>query len=414
MFHRQFISRLCHILLALALLLNSLAPVLHAQDAIYLPLVAGGPSTPTTYLLFRTRVTVATSAQWHDLTRLDLLTLAKGEDWALLLLTDRQLADVARLRYNPDQTQALTTLAAGNAILGDAPGVQRLLLLENQGVQAQRTRTAAQDTQTEAALYATLKSALRSLTTDESALVAQAAGVDSDNDGLTDDQESFWCTDPARADSDFDGTKDGAEVTALKAWMNNQRAQFPSTGKPFQGWPPQKQNCFDDDQDAVPDLAEALELGLNPGRESTDRDKFDDGQELFGQTYCTGQGGFCSYGPLPRNEDWGVIFAEMPSWVKSPGNHPLVAGFPIPEIDVTESSIKIETVTEVTTDHIISKGTQKSYSTSKTEGVSKSESNSENWSDWEEVSETHLSSADLIIAADIQQKSSLWTLSKSH
>lgn len=60
----------------------------------------------------------------------------------------------------------------------------------------------------------------------------------------------------------------------------------------------------------MPDLAESLELGLNPGRESTNRDKFDDGQELFGQTYCTGQGGFCSYGPLPRNEDWGVIFAD--------------------------------------------------------------------------------------------------------
>jgi hypothetical protein len=55
---------------------------------------------------------------------------------------------------------------------------------------------------------------------------------------------------------------------------------------------------------------------------------------LFGQTYCTGQGGFCSYGPLPRNEDWGIIFAEMPSWVEAPDNHPLVGAFPTVEIEI--------------------------------------------------------------------------------
>ncbi len=47
----------------------------------------------------------------------------------------------------------------------------------------------------------------------------------------------------------------------------------------------------------------AIELGLNPNRESTDRDKFDDGQELFGTTYCPGSAGFCGYGSLPRTED---------------------------------------------------------------------------------------------------------------
>lgn len=214
--------------------------------------------------------------------------------------------------------------------------------------------------------------------------------MDSDNDGLTDDQEAWWCTDPAKADSDFDGTKDGAEVTALKAWLNNETAQYPSTGRPFFGWPvsPTSQTCTDGDQDAVPDLAEVLELGLEAGQESTDRDKFDDGQELFGTTYCTGQGGFCSYGPLPRNEDWGVIFAEMPSWIKAPGNHPLVAAFPVPEVNVVASSLKVETVTVVTTDHVISEGTEKSYSTAKTEGTSSSVADTETWNEWQEIAVT--------------------------
>ena len=156
----------------------------------------------------------------------------------------------------------------------------------------------------------------------------------------------------------------------------------PSTGKPFQGWPPQKTGCFDDDQDSVPDLAEIVELGLNANRESTDRDKFDDGQELFGHTYCTGQGGFCSYGPLPRNEDWGIIFAEMPSWVKAPGNHPLVAAYPVPEVDVVESSLQLETVTTITTEiRSDDQGTEKSYSTAKTEGTSTSIANTETWNE---------------------------------
>ncbi|MCB0186906.1 MAG: hypothetical protein KDE31_21715, partial [Caldilineaceae bacterium] len=76
-----------------------------------------------------------------------------------------------------------------------------------------------------------------------------------------------------------------------------------------------------------------------------------------------------------------------PSWVKAPGNHPLVAAFPAPEVDVVESSLKVETVTVVTTDHVISEGTEKSYSTAKTEGTSNSLANTQTWNEWEEVSE---------------------------
>ncbi|MGB5051468.1 MAG: CARDB domain-containing protein [Caldilineaceae bacterium] len=129
-------------------------------------------------------------------------------------------------------------------------------------------------------------------------------------------------------------------------------------------------------------MAERWELGLNMNAESTDRDKFDDGQELFGATEW-------GRGALPRvQDDAGYIFAEMPTWVKAPGNHPFVAAFPVPEIDVVASSLKVETVTTVTTDHVISEGTEKSYSTAKTEGTSTSVANTETWNNWQETSES--------------------------
>jgi len=62
--------------------------------------------------------------------------------------------------------------------------------------------------------------------------------------------------------------------------------------------------CRDGDADGVPDMAERWDLGLNMNAESTDRDKFDDGQELFGSTEW-------GRGALPRVTDY--IFAEMPT-----------------------------------------------------------------------------------------------------
>ena len=41
--------------------------------------------------------------------------------------------------------------------------------------------------------------------------------------------------------------------------------------------------------------------------ESSDRDQFDDGQELFGMTYCPGGDLSCGYGDLPRSSDSGYV-----------------------------------------------------------------------------------------------------------
>ena len=409
MFRRHSFCRFYTLLLVLALLSHSVLPVAHAQSTtpLYLPLVANGNAVPQTDLVFRTRITVQTPAQWRDLQRMEVVILEQGADWALVLVDDWQLEDLARLRYNPDATNAITTLAAHDSSLQAAVAdfLQQVAALGKamQAADVQSADTTVNTARTE------LRAGLQQLEETQLAAITQAATVDTDSDGLTDDQEAFWCTSPTLANSDGLAPNDGQEVAALKAWANNNqlanlKSGPPSSGKPFAGWPvsPSSGPCIDGDQDAVPDLAEGLELGFNPERESTDLDKFDDGQELFGTTYCPGSGGYCGYGVRPRNEDWGTITAQMPSWVKAPGNHPLVAAYPMPEIDVAESSFHVQTVTIVTTDHVISSGTEKSYSTAKTEGTSTGVANTVNWNEWEEVSDARtqpVSAANLLHAS---------------
>ena len=217
--------------------------------------------------------------------------------------------------------------------------------------------------------------------------MASSPSVDDDADGLTNTQEAWWCTDPLDTDTDDDGRTDGAEILALENWIVNKSASVPGE-TPWPSWPFNTTTCPDKDHDSIPNLAERWALGLNMDWESSDRDKFDDGQELFGVTYCPGGDLSCNYGALPRSSDSGYVGATVPSWVQAPGKHPLVAAFPIPEVDVVESSLKVQTVTTVTTDHTIGSGIEKSYSTAKTQGTSTSVGNTEIWNNWQEVSRT--------------------------
>jgi hypothetical protein len=333
-------------------------------------------------VLYRTRVTFPNTTARDHLDRLGVVVLEEGTDGALVLADREQLQALARLQFEPHASNGLNALVEANRAAKSA--VQSLQPLLDQAVEVENLSAA--DDSTRDTAQADLRETMQSLSTEQKAALTTLSSVDDDADGLTNTQEQWWCTDPLDADSDGDGVSDGDEVDDLKAWLGNEAAGPPATGKPFVGWPPDHDGCYDDDQDSIPDLAERWELGLNMNRESTDRDKFDDGQELFGNTYCTGEGGYCSYGALPRDGDWGIIFAEMPSWVEKPGDHPLVAAFPVPEIDVVESSLHVETVTTVTTDHTISEGEEQSYSTAKTEGTSSSVSNTETWSEWQEVS----------------------------
>jgi len=279
--------------------------------------------------LMKTRVSWQNASQREKLDQLSVSILQEDENWANVVTTGEYLESLARLGYQPQETTQVSSLAQANE--------------------------------------------------------SSASSIDDDGDGLTNTQEQWWCTDPADPDTDADGKNDGDEIKILKDWVANKRS-VPPGETPWPSWPFNSTTCPDKDHDSIPNLAEKWELGLNMDLESTDRDKFDDGQEVFGMTYCPGGDNSCGYGALPRSSESGFIGASLPSWVKAPGNHPLVAAFPIPEIDVVQSSLKVTTVTDVTTDHVISSGTEKSYSTATTEGTSTSLSNTTTWNEWEEIS----------------------------
>ncbi|MEM7531660.1 MAG: dockerin type I domain-containing protein [Chloroflexota bacterium] len=385
----QTIKTLISTILVTVLLLTSTPLSLMAQ-----PLMgqSGGvairpTSTSPSELLFRTRVTIRTGAQWRTLERLGVEVLERGPESARLLVDDQQLADLARLRFNPTETNTVETLAAADQAL--AASIQPLLQ-KLRTVQAARQDIAQQ----RSALRTSIRASIQALTATQRRALTTTPAVDGDNDGLTDDQEMYWCTDPARADSDFDGRSDGEEVAILKAWLNNELAIPPlDTAQPFNGWPFDNQNCLDNDKDAVPNLAERWELGLNMNVESTDRDRYDDGQELYGVTYCPGSGSACGYGQLPSaNHDGILLFPQMPAWVNAPGNHPLVAAFPKVEVDLLADNnghtFKLQLATTVTTDERHEQGETKLYQTTKTEGTSTANAETETWDTWQETSRT--------------------------
>jgi hypothetical protein len=369
------VNRFFSLLVLVALLLQPLAVVGKQVDKETGRQDVAAPAPETG--LYRTTVTVDSPSRRARLAALGVTVLADAPGQVVVLATADQLEALARLRFAPRASDAADALIAHHA--ASQPG-----LAAAWGEMAQRIQTDKR-----------MGIAAASLSAYPLASVAALSSIDDDADGLTNTQEAWWCTDPMNPDSDGDGVNDGDEVAALKAWMANELPGPPGSGKPFAGWPPQTTSagnpgrtfaCQDDDRDSVPDLAERWELGLNMNWESTDRDQFDDGQELFGTTNCPGSGSGCGYGALPpaSNDPGIVLFPEMPSWVKAPGKHPLVAAFPMLNVDVVESSLKVETVTVVTTDHVISQGTEKSYSTAKTEGTSNSVANTQTWNDWEE------------------------------
>jgi hypothetical protein len=315
-----------------------LAPMYDVEAALQQPV---GP--------YRTTVTIRGTADLARLKKLGVTILASTKTTATVVADRAQLEQLAKLQFLPRQTEL----------------------------------TARLQTATRAPLSASATAAQ----------ILAATAVDSDNDGLNDTEEGWWCTNPNLADSDNDRVNDGAEVNALREWIAHTRATRPASGKPFAGWPPNHTGCYDSDYDSVPDAVEVYVFGLNPNRESTARDKFDDGQKLFGLTNCPGSGGGCGYGALPRQVDWGVIFAEMPSWVKPPYDSPFVAAFPDPDIEVVPSSFVVTAKTTITTDHTISNGEAKTHGTSETRGTSDARADTVTWNQWSEVSVTTPQSA---------------------
>lgn len=332
--------------------------------------------------MYRTTIQLEQAYDLTRLTKLDVVVLAQDGMQVDLLVTELQLESLSRLGFEPSASTDLGLLVEANQ--DTSPWLQMALKekIDQASFLVQENRLTNEAT-TEVNDLAVLD-LIKSFSIEQLAGIQALPGVDNDADGLTDTQESWWCTDPNNGDSDSDGRSDYAEIQAVKDWMANRRAVAPGE-TPWASWPFDPVTCPDKDFDSIPNLAERWELGLNMDLESTDRDKFDDGQEAFGVTYCPGGDYSCGYGDLPRSSDAGYVGQTMPSWVKAPGNHPFVAAFPLPVVQLVESSIIVETVTEITTDHVINSGTEVSYSTSHTDGTNTSTTDTETWNKWEEV-----------------------------
>jgi len=334
--------------------------------------------------LFRTVVRID---QPYDLTRLDdmgIEILNQGEDQALVLVSDGQLETLARLGFEPQSSIDLGLLVEENAeSLPWLASSMEAQLTQAYNLTRERTESTEENLEIEEQLVA----AIEGFSIEQLSALQSLPGIDSDADGLTDTQESWWCTDPMNPDSDGDGVTDGTEVIYIKDWVSNHGHAVPTAGKPFVGWPNDHPGCYDDDYDSVPDMAERWELGLNMNRESTDGDKFDDGQELFGLTMYPG------YGGLPRPEDT-FITSSMPGWVDPPGNSPVVAAYPQISIDIIPNSIEINLVTEITTGETHGTGETFGYSTTNSKGTStgvgKEESHTS--SGWQEIGNTEADS----------------------
>lgn len=299
------------------------------------------PQSEPTY-----RVTV-TLKQPYDSTRLAQLGLTVtpvDDSQAVVFATKAQLATLARRGFEPSGIVALDTLVQ---LAGSQLSTAELTML---------------------------------------------AAPDSDGDGLTDLEEEWWCTDPHDANSDSPlppsatNPSDGDEVAAI---LNGVTAY----GPPFGPWPkftPYRADgtCPDMDFDSVPDYAEELIIGTSPLRESSDKDKFDDGQELFGVTFCPASSGPCGYGILPRAEDAAWVSANLPAWVLPPGDSPWVAAFPEPEVEIVPSSIKMTARTTIQTERTITEGEEKTYGSATTTGTSVSNAETETWNTWQSVAKT--------------------------
>lgn len=415
---RLVVHRLLSLLISLSLILTPSAQIAQAQpthtqavslrpeppaqspNPLWLPFIGigGQNAAPTSDLLYRVRLAVSSPARWQRLEEMGVVILERDEISATVLVDFLQLEQLAKLQFQPRGADELSRLVNANGekrpwlaramrpVLEEAAAVRRTVSPTYEIGAASAEQLAALDA---------LRASLRALTVEERTALADSFSLDDDGDGLTNTEESWWCTDPLNPNSDGDakGHSDGKEVAALLD-VTKLRTERWGYGPPYRAWPPfvktigvgEQPTCLlDSDEDSIPDLAEIYVVGTRVPAESTDFDKFDDGQELFGVTRS-------NYGDYPRAVDSDYITAEMPRWVLPPGDSPFVAAFPIPEIHVlpdpdTGKTWNVERVTTITTSEGEMVQKSNSYEASVTRGQSTSIANTVTWNEWEEVSQ---------------------------
>ncbi|MBA3947370.1 MAG: hypothetical protein H0X37_22780 [Herpetosiphonaceae bacterium] len=321
--------------------------------------------------LYRTILDLQGPADHNRLIKLGITILHEDKKQAVVVVDIAQLSTLARLRFRPHRTDVVSFLLTSQPQSNPWLGASLKSLLSQ--AQALRAPLLAGTTTKEVEDF---HKALRALTTTQRAAMTAFSSIDSDGDGLTDTEEQWWCTDPndAHTRGDVNHT-DGDYVNRLVQFVTRPDKGDNRLGQPFQGWPPQTTNfnhpdrlfaCPDTDGDSVPDGAERV-LGLNLNQPSTTNDRYSDGLKLF---------------KLDKSG------ATMPPTVLPPGNHPMVAAYPVIHVDAVPGSFRVETVTEIHADTTIITGTAKTYGTSETRGVSDAVANTSTWNNWQEVATT--------------------------
>ncbi|MCL4826494.1 MAG: hypothetical protein KJZ95_03950 [Caldilinea sp.] len=383
----HFLHRSLSVLLALAMVLTPLAPALHAQDGgnVFLPLIgsgAGSNAVASHDVLFRSDITIQTQTQWARLEALGVTVLERREDGATVLVDYEQLADLARLRFQPTNSVEYGALLSAGAEL--KPWLARSLQPLSEHAQTARAAiesplaVLSAEVRTTSAELLSLRAAAQMLTTEQRTALATLPSLDDDGDGLTNTEEGWWCTDAQNPNSNGNSYTDGETARALLNYALP-RQQRHAYGPPFRLWPPfvdtiapgVAPTCLlDADHDSIPDLLELYVIGTSPRDESTDGDKFDDGQEFFGITYCPGAPNSCGYGSYPRTQDFSFITDRLPSWVRPPGDNPFVAAYPVIEFNVDPATIRVVTKEIKTVERTITQGEEISTGYAETKGNS--------------------------------------------
>ncbi|CAG0975137.1 Protease 1 [Anaerolineae bacterium] len=372
--------RLLSLLTIVSLILTSFTATIPVERTVPIPKEA--EQVTSEGVLFRTTVTLRQPTERASLAKLGIVVLSETPDQAVVLVDADQLETLARLRFEPAASDEFGALVAANA--PQQPWLTESLQPLVEKAQQSAAQLAQSDQVARADALVSLRAAIQTLSPEQMAGINALSSIDEDGDQLTNTQEAWWCTDTDNPDSDNDGVSDFDEVKAARDWLANRRSSYPASGTPYRSWPMVPgdanfdANCIDHDQDVVPDAAETWELGLNPNRESTSGDKFDDGQKLFGITKI-------NWGARPGLADNNQIGAEMPTWVKAPGNHPMVAAYPVPEVSVVPGTWHVNRVTTITTQQGTMMQSSKTYGSAVTRGTSDSIANSVTWNNWEEV-----------------------------
>lgn len=311
------------------------------------------------------------------------------------LVTGAEQEQLTRIGIRPVLADELNALIEGHAKdAGDTVNALRPILARLNGTVAERLATTITTADAEVQLRATLAA----LSLPEANGMNLLTSLDDDGDGLTNTQETWWCTDPLNANSDGDanGWTDGQEVAALLnvtlprtvRWAYGPPFGPPNVWPDFNGGDGNQATpaCNDGDNDTIPDYAEIWMVGTRVPEESSDLDKFDDGQEIFGITYCPGAPTNCGYGSLPAGEYWNYIKASMPNWVLPPGDSPFVTAFPQPEISVQPGSWRVDRVTTVTTQQGTMSQASKTFGSESRRGQNTGVADQRSWNGWEELS----------------------------